>query len=307
VRRAQFGELMAFVEVARQRSFTRAAATLGLSPPTLSQSLRSLEEKLGVRLLNRTTRSVSLTDAGEQLLLQIDPLLEGIDGALDALTQFRGTPRGRLRLVVARTAAILIVSPIVPEFLAAYPDIELEVIVEDTQADLVANRIDAGIQVGERIEKDMIATRLIDPFEMVAVAAPAYLAQHPGPIAPADLRTHSCIRQRSSWDGAIHPWMLQRGDERLEVAVNGPFIVNDLRVMAGSVLGGVGIGLIPDSLAKPFLDAGRLVRVLDGWAARMSGVYLYYPSRHQIPATLRALIDFMRTHTIQLPQWRIVI
>jgi DNA-binding transcriptional LysR family regulator len=291
---------MAFAEVARQRSFARAAAALGIAPPTLSNALRTLEDKLGVRLLNRTTRSVALTEAGNELLGRLDPVLSGLDAALDELTSLRGSPTGRLRLLVVRTAAMLTVGPLVPDFLAAYPGIELEMLVEDTNIDLVRHHIDAGIQIGERIDKDMIALRLVEPFEMRLVATPSYLQRYPPPLDPTQLSAHDCVRLRSAWDGTIHPWVLQRGGDRTEIPTHGPLIVNDLRVMANAVAGGVGIGLLPDVLAGPLLESGALVSVLSEWISPVSGLYIYHPSRRHTPAPLGAFIDFIRSR--KLPQ-----
>jgi len=294
MQKPELRELVAFAEVARQLNFTRAAAALGVSLPSLSQSLRGLEEKLGVRLLTRTTRSVSLTEAGAQLLADLDPVLQGLDTALDALTSFRDGPGGRLRILASRTAAMIMVGPLVGRFLTAYPDIELEMLVDDLHLDLAAHRIYAGIQVGERIEKDMIALRLVDPFEEVLMAAPAYLRTRTRPQKPEDLRDHWCVRRRSSWDGTVQPWVLQRGDEKAAPAVGAHFVANDLRVLATSITGGAGIGLLPKVLVRDVLETGALVPVLEEWCSPISGIYLFYPSRRQIPAPLGAFISFMR-------------
>lgn len=296
MRNLNFRELMSFSEVARQKSFTKAAATLGVSPPTLSESLRALEDRLGVRLVNRTTRSVALTEAGERLLQELDPLMVGIVSALDRATDYGGTARGRLRLLISRALADLIIGPLVPEFLAAYPEIDLELIVEDKHLDLIADRIDAGIQIGERIEKDMVALRLMNPFDLGLMAAPSYIERHGMPDSLDDLRRHVCVRLRSSWDGAIHPWRLRDGPRDVDTVVDGPVVVNDLRIAAMIVVGGAGIGLLPLGLIGQALQSGALTRVLPTWRSVVDGVYLYHPSRRQPPAALRVFIEFMRSH-----------
>jgi DNA-binding transcriptional LysR family regulator len=294
MRSVEMRELLAFAGVARHLNFTRAAAELGISPPTLSQCIKALEDKLGVRLLTRTTRSVALTEAGAHLLARSEDIFRNFEGALDELTRFGKAPSGDLRLLVSRTAATVMVGPLMGAFFDVYPDIHIEMIVDDLHLDLVANRIDAGIQVGERIEKDMIAIRLVAPFEQVLMASPRYLEGSPAPASPPELRRHTCIRLRSPWDGTVQPWKLQNGAEQVEVAVDGPCIVNDLRVLATVVAGGAGIGLLPPALVESLLSNGMLVRILEGWCNPVSGLYLYHPSRRQVPAALSAFINFMR-------------
>ncbi|PBC01403.1 LysR substrate-binding domain-containing protein [Mesorhizobium sp. WSM3860] len=287
-------ELTAFVEVARQLNFTRAAANVGVSVPTFSQTLRGLEEKLGVRLLTRTTRSVSLTDAGRDFLASLEPLLARLDVALDGLNRFRSETGGRLRILGSRTASTLFVGPLIGRFLSAHPDIELEMLVDDLHLDLVESRIDAGIQTGERIEKDMVAVRLVDPFEEVLMASPEYLQKQGEPDTPDSLGQHWCVRLRSSWNGTVRPWVLTKGDQKIEPSKPARFVANDLRVLASVVRGGGGIGLLPKVLVKDALASRELVQVLDGWSSWVSGIYLFYPSRRQMPAALGAFIKFMR-------------
>ncbi|NYT35016.1 LysR family transcriptional regulator [Rhizobium sp. WYCCWR 11128] len=300
--RPEMRELVAFVEVARQLNFTRAAANAGVSVPTFSQTLRGLEEKLGVRLLTRTTRSVSLTDAGDEFLKSLEPLLESLDVALDGLNRFRSETGGRLRIIGSRTAATLLAAPLIGQFLSTHPDIEVEMLVDDLHVDLVENRIDAGIQVGERIEKDMVAVRLVDAFEEVLMASPDYLRNRVAPATPSELGEHWCIRLRSSWDGIVRPWVLTNGDEKAEPATGMHFVANDLRVLASAIRGGGGIGLVPKVLVKEALATGELVRVLDGWSSWVSGIYLFYPSKRQMPAALSAFIKFMRENKPG-PEW----
>src|SRR5262249_48414103 len=201
-----FSKLSAFVAVAEHRHFSKAAAQLDISPSALTRAIRALEEHLGVRLLNRTTRSVSLTAAGEQLLHHMQPVMGAMNEALDAMNEFRDNPRGRLRLSVARAAASVTLGPLLPAFFKEHPDIALEIVTDDSDADIVHERADAGIRIGEWIEKDMIAVRLLDEFRVLAVASPAYIAAHPPITTPEDLRVHNCIQRRWTKDGAIRPW-----------------------------------------------------------------------------------------------------
>jgi DNA-binding transcriptional LysR family regulator len=297
MRGTEFAELSAFVAVAEHRSFTKAAAQLGVSPPTLSQAVRSFEERLGVRLLNRTTRSVALTEAGERLLADTQPVLDGIDKAIEAVNSFRDKPIGTLRLSMPRTVFVRLVAPLLPQFLLKFPEIKLEVNVDDTHSDIVDRRFDAGIRLGERIEKDMIAVRLLDRFRFFAVASPAYLERHPAPATLEDLQAHNCVRLRWDWDGSIHPWVFENAGRRVEVPVSGSLILNDLYLVLNAVLDGIGIGYIGEYLISTQIAEGQLVPLLGDWCGHMSGVYLYYPSRRQVPAPLRAFIDFMRTQS----------
>ncbi|ANT50662.1 LysR substrate-binding domain-containing protein [Mesorhizobium amorphae] len=287
-------ELIAFAEAARQLNFTRAAAALGVSLPSFSQTLRGLEEKLGVRLLTRTTRSVSLTAAGEELLTNIVPILSGLDSVLDGLNKFRSATGGKLRILGSRTATTVLIAPLIGRFLARHPEIEFEILVEDLHLDLVEHRIDAGIQVGERIEKDMIAVRIAEPFNELLFAAKDYLMAHGEPSAPGALVDHRCVRLRSPWDGTIQPWTLHKGDEKAEPVTGTHVVANDLRAVASAIAGGAGIGLVPAVLLQEELRSGRVVTVLEGWGSPISGIYLYYPSRRQIPAALAAFIAFMK-------------
>jgi DNA-binding transcriptional LysR family regulator len=297
MRGSEFSELSAFVAVAEHASFTRAATHLGIATATLSQSVRKFEERLGVRLLNRTTRSVSLTAAGERLLTDAQPILDGISKAVEGVNSFRDKPIGTLRLSMPRPAAWSIMAPIVPQFLAAYPDVKLEISADDGHSDIVSGRFDAGIQLGERIAKDMIVVRLLDQFRRRVVAAPAYLANHPRPANPDDLKNHDCVRLRSDWDGALQSWVFDRDGGSVEVAVEGSFIVNDLYLGLRAVLGGVGLGYLPEPLIAPFLQNGELVPLLGDWVGHFSGMFIYYSSRRQVPGPLRAFIDFMRART----------
>ncbi len=293
MRDPEFAELTAFVAVAERQNFTRAAAFLGVAPSTLSQTIRSLEERLGVRLLHRTTRSVAPTEAGERLLTHLQPALEGVGRAVEAVNAFRDTPMGTLRLSVSRPSTLHVIAPLLTPFLAAHPAIKVEIVADDSRADIVSGRFDAGVRIGEMIEQDMIAVRLADEFRMVAVAAPRYLATHPAPRHPNELRDHNCIQHRWNW-AAAHPWSFQRGNEHIEVAVGGQLVVNDLHLALYAARDGAGVAYLPEAFVCPYFNAGRLVRLLDDWSLTKSGVFLYYSGRRQIPATLQAFIAYAR-------------
>lgn len=294
MRASEFAQLSAFVAVAERRSFTKAATYLGISNPTLSQSVTSLESRLGVRLLNRTTRSVALTPAGERLLAEMQPVLEGLDKAIEAMNQFREKPMGCLRLSASRFAAVNIVGPLIGSFLAEYPDIRVEVFVDDSQSDIVSGQFDAGVRAGWRIEKDMIAVRMGGGFRLIVVASPEYLALNPRPATPHELRTHRCIHYRHTWDGAIHRWIFKKQGEQVEAAVNGALVVNDMDLALGAALDGLGIACVPDVMARPSIAAGRLIPLLEDWNSGEIDFFLYYSSRRQMPRPLQTLIDFIR-------------
>ena len=296
MRANQFSELTAFVAVAQHRNFTKAATHLGLSPPSLSQTVRALESRLGIRLLNRTTRSVALTAAGERLLAHMEPLLEGIDKAADAINQFRDKPMGPLRLTASRFAAVMIVGPLIGAFLTEYPDIRVELFVDDSQSDIVSGHFDAGVRWGERIDKDMIAVRMGGGFRLIPVASPAYLARNPRPNAPKDLRAHRCILYRHTWNGAIHRWMFEKDGEQIEMAPEGALIVNDMDLALGAARDGLGIAYVPEAMARPSIEDGRLIPLLEDWCRFELDFFLYYSSRRQMPLPLQTLIAFIRKH-----------
>jgi len=240
--------------------------------------------------------SVSLTAAGEELLHHMQPVMGAINDALDAMNNFRDNPRGALRLSIVRAAAISIVAPLVPAFLREHPDIALEIVTDDSDADIVHERIDAGIRIGEWIEKDMVAVRIFDEYRMVTVASPDYVAKHQAITTPEDLRAHNCIQRRWAKDGAIHPWEFESNGRRSQVVVAGSFVVNDPYLILEAAIDGVGIAHLPEMLVAAAISEGKLVPLLEDWAPRISGLFLYYSSRHQVPAPLRAFIAFMRRH-----------
>jgi DNA-binding transcriptional LysR family regulator len=294
MRGTEFAELTAFVEVAEQRNFAKAAAHLGIAPSTLSQTIRSLEERLGVRLLNRTTRSVAPTEAGERLLGQLRPALENVGRAVEQVNAFRDKPMGTLRLLVGRPIALAVMEPLIGPFLAAYPEISIEIVSEDSRTDLVDGRFDAGLRIGERIERDMIAVRIVEQIHLGCFASPRYLAAHAPPRTPHDLRAHECVRVRAQWDDAIHPWEFLENGKPFELVVHGRLVVNDLALALRAAAAGSGIAYLSTIMAAPYTSDGRLVSLLQDWCPSLSGVYIYYPSRRQMPAPLEAFVAFAR-------------
>jgi DNA-binding transcriptional LysR family regulator len=292
--RPGFAETTALVAVLEQKSFAKAARQLGLSPPRVSELVRTLEERLGVRLVERTTRSVAPTAAGERLLERLRPVLDDYDAALDSTNEFRSKPAGTLRLTVAPPAADFILSDAAPRFLALYPEISLDISVDGALTDIVAARFDAGIRAGERVERDMIALRVSDEFPFVVVAAPSYLARQGEPKAPRDLAQHECIRVRLP-SGAVFPWRFRINGRTLEVHVQGRLVVNDTRLAIRAAIAGAGLLVVPSQYVASELAARSLSTVLDRWAPPpVDGLFLYYPSRRQIRPALKAFVDFLR-------------
>jgi DNA-binding transcriptional LysR family regulator len=291
---AGFAETSALVAVLEQKSFTRAARELGLSPPRVSELVRNLEERLGVRLVERTTRSVSPTAAGERLLDRLRPVLDEYEAALESTNEFRSRPAGILRLTVAPPAADFVLPDAVPRFLSLYPEISLDISVDSALADIVAGRFDAGIRPGERLARDMIAVRISNEMPIVVVAAPAYLARRGEPKTPRDLAAHDCIRIRLS-SGAFLPWRFRMKRRTLEVHVDGRLMVNDEKLAIRTAIEGEGLLQVPPEYVAPELASGRLVTILDDWAPPpVDGFFLYYPSRRQIRPALKAFVDFFR-------------
>jgi DNA-binding transcriptional LysR family regulator len=292
--RDELSVLAAFLSVAEERSFTKAAKRLGVSTSALSHAMRGLEERIGVRLLARTTRSVAPTDAGERLLSHLRPALTDIRGTLDQLSGLRGRPAGRVRLVVSRLAATMVLAPKLGQFLRDYPDVVLDVsTTNEGRVDLVAAGFDAGIHLGEFIEKDMVAVRVSPDQRPAVVGAPSYFASHPQPASPHDLTDHRCLNFRHGDDG-MYRWELDKREQSLEIAVTGPLIVDDSELLLRAALDGVGLAFTLEERVKPYLASGALVRVLEDWSPPFSGYFLYYPSRRQQPAALSALIEMLR-------------
>jgi DNA-binding transcriptional LysR family regulator len=293
MRGPELAEMNAFVTVAERCSFAKAAVQLGISRSRLSETIRELEGRLGVRLLNRTTRSVAPTVAGERLLAQIRPLLDDFDAVLDSINAFRDKPAGLLRLTVLPPAASFMLAPLLSRFLAQYPSIDLEISVDAALTDIVAGRFDAGIRVGDHIERDMIALRIGEEIRSVVVAAPEYLARHPRPMTPQDLRAHNCIRFRYP-SGVIVPWLFEKKGRQVEVAVEGRLTVNDPELAIRAALDGVGVLYMAVGYAAAEIEAERLVPLLEDWRKISAAIFLYYPSRRQVPVPLQAFIQFLR-------------
>jgi DNA-binding transcriptional LysR family regulator len=292
MRGSDFAELKAFAAIVERASFTRAADHLGLSPSALSQTIRELETRLGVRLLNRTTRSVAPSEAGAKLYARVAPMIAELDDAMAEAMATTGRPAGTLRINTLGFAAKKLIAPILGRFHRSHPGVVLDIVIDDTLSDIVAGRFDAGIRVGERLEKDMIAVRLTPDIPMLAVASPKYLARHGEPQSPDDLHRHACLNWRFPGSGAIYRWQLKKKTKLVEMAVAGPLISNLQEVVVQGALQGLGIlYAYDDTGVREALDAGRLKRVLADWSPTLPGLFLYYSSRRSPTPALRAFID----------------
>jgi DNA-binding transcriptional LysR family regulator len=256
--------------------------------------MRALEERLGVRLLTRTTRSVAPTEAGENLVATVGPHLDGIETSLAALSQLRDKPAGTIRLTTVDHAAETILWPALAEFLAEYPDVHVDLIVDNTLQDIVSERFDAGIRMGERVARDMIAVRIGPEIRMAAVATPSYFAKHGKPKTPQDLAHHNCINMRFATLGNVYAWEFEKGSRELNVKVEGQLTVNDIAVIRQAALNDVGVAFIPEDIAQPLVEGGKLVRVLADWTPPFPGYYLYYPSRRQPTPAFSLLVEALR-------------
>jgi len=287
-------DLAAFLTVAEARSFTRAAAQLGMSQPALSAKITALEERLGVRLLTRTTRSVSTTEAGERLARSIGPHFDGIAAGLADLGESRGKPAGALRITSVEHASQSILLPALAKLLPDYPDITVEVINDYGLADIVAERFDAGIRLGEQVAQDMIAVRIGPDFAQCVVGAPAYFARHGKPVTPDALTGHQCIALRLPTSGGVWSWPFAKDGRELRVRPAGPLSFNTITLQLDSALAGLGLGNLPEDVVSEHLASGRLVRVLADWSPSMSGYHLYYPSRRQPTAAFSLLVEALK-------------
>jgi DNA-binding transcriptional LysR family regulator len=292
--RETMADLVAFLAVARERSFTRAAAQLGVSPSALSHTIRGLEERVGVRLLNRTTRNVSPTGAGDRLLQTIGPHFDEIRSEVEALGELRDKPAGTIRITCGDHAATTILWPALDKLLPDYPDIIVELNIETALTDIVAGRFDAGVRLGEAIAKDMIAVRIGPDFRLVVVGAPSYFAQRRKPRVPQDLAEHQCINYRFPSAGGLYAWEFEKGGRELKVRVEGQLIFNNTALVCGAVLAGHGLAFIPEDTTADAVADGRLVRVLDDWTPPFPGYHLYYPSRRQQSPAFALLVEALR-------------
>ncbi|NYZ14961.1 LysR family transcriptional regulator [Azospirillum sp. RWY-5-1] len=292
----EYADLRAFAMIAEHGSFARAAAQLRISPSTLSQTIRELEERLGVRLLNRTTRSLSLTEAGTRLLARFRPAMEEMEAAVKDVGTFRDTPTGTVRLHLPRPASAALLEPLLGRFQERYPDIVLEVAIDDAVVDIVDAGFDAGITLGELLQKDMIAVRLGGELRQLAVASPVYLARHGRPETPADLHAHRCINWRKPGSGKLYNWEFFQDGRWISVAVDGPLIVSHRDLALEAAAQGVGIAFAywSERWMRPLIEQGRLVPVLEAFCPGFPGWHLYYPRQRCTPAPVRALVEFLR-------------
>ncbi|MBW9115232.1 LysR family transcriptional regulator [Rhizobium cauense] len=292
--RQSINDLIAFLAVARERSFTKAAAKLGVSQSALSHTIRGLETRLGLRLLTRTTRSVSPTEAGERLLGSIGPRFDEIESELAALSEFREKPAGTIRITAGEHAADAILWPALEKLLPDYPDINVEIIVDYGLTDIVAERYDAGVRLGEQVAKDMIAVRIGPDMRMAVVGAPAYFERRTKPQAPAELTDHNCINLRLPTYGGVYAWEFEKDGREVKVRVEGQLVFNNAQLRLNAALSGLGLAFVPEALVRQPLSDGRLVRVLEDWCAPFPGYHLYYPSRRQTSPAFALLVNALR-------------
>ena len=294
MQRTNLNDLVAFRTVARERSFTRAAAKLGISQSSLSHLIRDLETRLGIRLLTRTTRSVSPTDAGERLLNTVGPRLDEVERELGSLSELRDKPSGTIRISSTDYATDTILWPKLVPFLRQYPDIKVELITDYGLTDIVAGRFDAGVRAGEQVAKDMIAVRIGPDISMAVVGAPSYFRKRPAPKVPQDLVHHDCINLRLPTHGGLYAWEFEKAKRELRVRVEGQLTFNGTPQMLNAALSGFGLAYLPEDVAQPHLAKKRLERVLENWCPPYSGYHLYYPSRRQPSAAFALLVDALR-------------
>jgi DNA-binding transcriptional LysR family regulator len=294
MQREEMADLTAFLVVAEERSFTRAAAKLGMTQSALSQLMRRLEKRLGLRLLTRTTRSVAPTEAGERLLQTLAPALASLDVSLAALGELRDKPTGTIRITSVEHAAKTIIWPALKKLLPDYPDIYVEISLNYGLVDIVAERYDAGVRLGEQVAQDMIAVRIAPDIPMAVVGTPAYFARHPPPVVPQDLMQHRCINLRLPTSGGLTTWAFEKDGRKLNVRTEGPLIFNTLDLILEAARDGFGLAHVPMDQAQMHLDSGRLVSVLDDWCTELSGYHLYYPSRRQPATAFALLVDALR-------------
>lgn len=293
--RAGLDDLQVFLAVAREQSFTRAAAQLGVSQSALSQTIRSLEARLGVRLLTRTTRRVAPTEAGQRLLQTIGPHFEEIDAALAALSEQREKPAGTVRITATENAVAVVMLPALAKLLPDYPDINVEIVVDYGLTDIVAERYDAGVRPGENVPPGMIAVRIAPDMRMAVIGAPAYFVRRPRPRTPHELAAHLCINLRlPTHGGRLYAWEFERDGRELSVHVPGQLVFNASSLMLDAALAGLGLAYLPEASAGPYLAAGRLVRVLEDWCPPFAGYHLYYPSRRQHTRAFALLVEALR-------------
>ncbi|WP_322087815.1 LysR family transcriptional regulator [Burkholderia sp. BCC1999] len=293
MQRTDIGELTSFIMIAEQRSFSGAARILGVSPSALSHTIRHLEARLGVRLFNRTTRSVALTDAGEQLLVRVRPAVADLEDALNDAATARNRPSGQIRISASEAASRPLIRHVLPAFVARYPDIHAEFVTDSRLIDIVEHGFDAGVRVHEDVPRDMIAVRFGGPMRFVAIASPDYLSRHAAPESPQDLTRHACIRYRFE-SGALYRWDLMRDGKRVSVDVDGPLTLGNQTLMIDAALAGIGIAWVTEARVAEHLASGRLVQVLPEWSQLFDSLCLYYPANRHPPAALRLFVEAVR-------------
>lgn len=291
---SEFSELKAFMCVAQERSFRRAAGSLRMSPSALSHTIRALEERLGVRLLNRTTRSVAPTEAGQRLFDRLLPAIEEMTAAVKDVGGSQTEPRGTVRINLPRIAARLLITPMLAGFRKKYPKVSLDVVIDDAVTDIVGAGFDAGIRSGELVQQDMVAVRLTPDLRMAVVGSPCYFSRQPVPLHPQDLRQHACLTYRWDSTGALQRWAFQGPDGAITVDVENAITANETDFMLDAARSGVGLAYIGESLARPYIDNGELVEVLGEWSAVLSGFHLYYVAKPHMPVPLRAFVDAIK-------------
>ena len=291
---ANLNDLVAFLNVAREKSFTRAAARMGVSQSALSQTMRGLEERLGLRLLTRTTRSVAPTEAGERLLQTIGPRIDDIYAELTGLSSLREKPAGTVRISADEHAATMVLWPVIERFLPNYPDITVEIVVDNGLIDIVAERLDAGVRSGDIVAKDMIAVPIGPDMRMVVVGSPSYFATAPKPKRPQDLTVHRCINLRLPTLGGLYAWEFEKGGQELRVRVEGQLVFNSIPLMLSAALAGFGLAYLAEDQVRPHLESGSIIQVLDDWCPSYTGYHLYYPSRRQPSAAFSLVVEALR-------------
>lgn len=294
MKREELNDLAVFLAVAEARSFTRAAATLGTSQSAISQIVRRLETSIGLKLLTRNTRNVAPTEAGEQLIATLRPAFDEIDTRLSALSALRERPAGTIRITSSRHAAETVLWPVVSRMLKDYPEVTVEVSIDSHLTDIITDRFDAGIRLGEQVAKDMIAVPIGPELRMAVVGAPAYFAAHGRPLTPHELTSHRCINIRMQTKGGLYTWEFGRDGRDLNVRVEGPLILNDVPMILTAAAEGIGLACVMEDQADAFLKAGKLERVLEDWCPPFSGYHLYYPDRRQLPPAFSLLVDALR-------------
>lgn len=292
--RANLNDLLAFIAVAREQSFTKAAAQLGVSQSALSHTMRQLESRLGVRLLTRTTRSVSPTEAGERLLNSLGPRFEEIESELEALSDLRDKPAGTIRITAGDHVARTIIRPKLGPFLKAYPDIKVEIIHDNALTNIVEDRYSAGVRMGEAVDKDMIAVRIGPDIRFAVIGAPSYFAEHGKPKTPQDLVSHNCINLRLPTHGGLYAWEFEKDGRELRVHVDGQLTFNSIFDVRDAALDGLGVAFVPNDIAEPYVGEGKLVSVMQEWCALWPGYHLYYPSRRQLSPAFIPFVEALR-------------